>query len=83
MGFEPTDNGFANRRLSPLGYAAVISPHYRIYSGFARKITALSRFFDDRPVSRHFAPAFRGKRLEKTRHFGDNAVYRDYLSRYS
>ena len=22
MGFEPTDNGFANRRLGPLGYAA-------------------------------------------------------------
>ena len=22
MGFEPTNNGFANRRLSPLGYAA-------------------------------------------------------------
>jgi hypothetical protein len=23
VGFEPTNNGFANRRLSPLGYAAV------------------------------------------------------------
>ena len=22
VGFEPTNNGFANRRLSPLGYAA-------------------------------------------------------------
>ena len=22
VGFEPTDNGFANRRLRPLGYAA-------------------------------------------------------------
>jgi hypothetical protein len=24
VGFEPTDNGFANRRLWPLGYAAVL-----------------------------------------------------------
>ena len=23
VGFEPTDNGFANRRLGPLGYAAL------------------------------------------------------------
>ena len=23
VGFEPTDNGFANRRLRPLGYAAI------------------------------------------------------------
>ena len=23
MGFEPTNNGFANRRLGPLGYAAL------------------------------------------------------------
>ncbi len=25
MGFEPMNNGFANRRLSPLGHAAVIA----------------------------------------------------------
>lgn len=26
VGFEPTNNGFANRRLRPLGYAAMMSP---------------------------------------------------------
>jgi hypothetical protein len=26
MGFEPMNNGFANRRLSPLGYAAKSLP---------------------------------------------------------
>jgi hypothetical protein len=26
VGFEPTDNGFANRRLCPLGYAAGLKP---------------------------------------------------------
>ena len=69
MGFEPMNNGFANRRLSPLGYAAVISLHYRVGGRFARKITVFGLFFDDRPVSRHFAPAVRGKRPGKTRHF--------------
>ncbi len=28
MGFEPMNNGFANRRLRPLGYAAGISIFY-------------------------------------------------------
>ncbi len=79
MGFEPMNNGFANRRLSPLGYAAVISLHYKIDSHFARKITPLSRFFDVWPLSHHFAPAFRGKRLEKNRRFGDNARRRDFI----
>ena len=26
VGFEPTNNGFANRRLGPLGYRAVLGP---------------------------------------------------------
>jgi hypothetical protein len=26
VGFEPTNNGFANRRLCPLGYAAGLKP---------------------------------------------------------
>jgi hypothetical protein len=35
VGFEPTNNGFANRRLGPLGYAAI--PYY--LSGFYRRIS--------------------------------------------
>jgi hypothetical protein len=34
VGFEPTNNGFANRRLRPLGYAAENKP---VYPGFNLK----------------------------------------------
>ena len=29
VGFEPTDNGFANRRLRPLGYAAKTKTNHK------------------------------------------------------
>ena len=38
VGFEPTDNGFANRRLGPLGYAAKTSATLHAAGQFCKEI---------------------------------------------
>ena len=43
VGFEPTNNGFANRRLRPLGYAALLF-HVLILKGFTSHLGCLAFF---------------------------------------
>ena len=44
VGVEPTNNGFANRRLGPLGYAALILVSLYSAGQFCKEIKA-KRFF--------------------------------------